>query len=40
MNGLIAALLLFACTSLFASSSFAQAKPEDAIKYRRGGSMP
>lgn len=36
MNRLIAALLLFSCSSLFATSAFAQAKPEDAIKYRRG----
>lgn len=36
MKRLLAALLLFACTSLLTSSAFAQAKPEDAIKYRRG----
>jgi cytochrome c556 len=35
MQRLIAALLLFSCTS-FTASVFAQAKPEDAIKYRRG----
>jgi cytochrome c556 len=36
MNRLIVALLLFSGSSLFATSAFAQAKPEDAIKYRRG----
>ena len=36
MSRVLATLLLFACTFLFANSSFAQAKPEDAIKYRRG----
>jgi cytochrome c556 len=35
MTRFIAALLLFVCSSLL-SSAFAQAKPEDAIKYRRG----
>jgi len=36
MKRLLAVLLLFACTPLLTSSAFAQAKPEDAIKYRRG----
>ena len=36
MTRLLVALLLFSCSSLFANFSFAQAKPEDAIKYRRG----
>lgn len=36
MKRLLAALLLTACSSLFAGSAFAQAKPEDAIKYRQG----
>lgn len=35
MKRLVAALLLFACSS-FLSTAYAQAKPEDAIKYRRG----
>ncbi len=35
MKRFIAALLLLACSALL-SSAFAQAKPEDAIKYRRG----
>jgi cytochrome c556 len=36
MKRILAALLLFACTPLFTAGAFAQAKPEDAIKYRRG----
>ena len=36
MKRLLAALLLVACGSLFAGAAFAQAKPEDAIKYRQG----
>jgi cytochrome c556 len=36
MKRLLVALLLTACGSLFTGSAFAQAKPEDAIKYRRG----
>lgn len=36
MKRLIAALLLLACTPLLSAGAFAQAKPEDAIKYRRG----
>ena len=36
MKRLFAALLLAACSSLFAGSVSAQAKPEDAIKYRQG----
>jgi cytochrome c556 len=35
MKRVVAALLLLAC-SAFLSTAFAQAKPEDAIKYRRG----
>jgi len=36
MKRLLVALLLAACSSLFAGSAFAQVKPEDAIKYRKG----
>ena len=36
MKRLLAVLVLFACSPLLCSSAFAQAKPEDAIKYRRG----
>lgn len=36
MKSLIVALLLLASGSLFSASAFAQAKPEDAIKYRKG----
>ncbi len=36
MKRLLIALLLPACGALFAGSAFAQVKPEDAIKYRRG----
>jgi len=36
MKRLLAALLLTACSSLFTGAAFAQAKPEDAIKYRQG----
>jgi cytochrome c556 len=36
MKRLLVALLLIACSSLFAASTFAQVKPEDAIKYRKG----
>ena len=36
MKRLIAAFLFVACSSLFAGSALAQAKPEDAIKYRQG----
>ena len=36
MKRLFVALLLTACGALFAGSAFAQAKPEDAIKYRQG----
>ena len=36
MKRLLVALLLTACSSLFTGSAFAQAKPEDAIKYRKG----
>ncbi len=36
MKRLIAALLFVACSSLLAGSAFAQVKPEDAIKYRKG----
>ena len=36
MKRLLLASLLVACSSLFAGSAFAQAKPEDAIKYRQG----
>ena len=34
MKRLLLASLLVACSSLFAGSACAQAKPEDAIKYR------
>jgi cytochrome c556 len=36
MKRLLLASLLVACSALFAGSAFAQAKPEDAIKYRQG----
>ena len=36
MKRLLVALLLTACSSLIAGSAFAQVKPEDAIKYRKG----
>jgi cytochrome c556 len=36
MKRLLVALLLGACGALFAGAVFAQAKPEDAIKYRKG----
>lgn len=36
MKRLLLASLLVACSSLFAGSVSAQAKPEDAIKYRQG----
>jgi cytochrome c556 len=36
MKRLLLASLLVACSSLFAGSAFAQAKSEDAIKYRQG----
>jgi len=36
MKRLLVALLLTACSSLFTGTAFAQAKPEDAIKYRQG----
>ena len=35
MKRLLVALLLAARSSLFAGADFAQAKPEDAIKYRK-----
>lgn len=36
MKRLFAALVLLACSSIFAGSALAQAKPEEAIKYRKG----
>jgi len=36
MKRLLVALLLGTCGSLFAGAAFAQVKPEDAIKYRKG----
>ena len=36
MKRLVAVLPFFAFSSLFTGSAFAQAKPEDAIKYRQG----
>ena len=36
MKRLLIALLLAACSALFAGSAFAQIKPEDATKYRQG----
>ena len=36
MKRLLLASLLLACSALFAGSALAQAKPEDAIKYRQG----
>ena len=36
MKHLLVAPLLAACISLFSGTAFAQAKPEDAIKYRQG----
>ena len=36
MKRLLLASLLVACSSLLAGAVFAQAKPEDAIKYRQG----
>jgi cytochrome c556 len=36
MKRMTIASLLVVCSTLFAASAFAQAKPEDAIKYRQG----